>query len=118
MQAVFKIHLMSLESIFRLQSFVKTKDAFKIVHQQSTEADQNEQKYQQLLLRLEISLLKNSLFEERDARTHGRTDARTHDIASPWAPVGAKKNLPQEKSKHLYYFLELLKSVKNGQAMG
>ena len=58
MQAVVKIHLMSLESIFRLQSFVKTKDAFKIVHQQSTEADQNEQKYQQLLLRLEISLLK------------------------------------------------------------
>ena len=56
MQAVVKIHLMSLESIFRLQSFVKTKDAFKIVHQQSTEADQNEQKYNPLLLQIEISL--------------------------------------------------------------
>ena len=66
MQAVVKIHLMSLESIFRLQSFVKTKDAFKIVHQQSTEADQNEQKYQQLLLRLEISLFKMHLLLTRN----------------------------------------------------
>ena len=45
-----------LESIFRLESFVKTKDAFNVEHQQTTEADQNEQKYNPLLLQIEISL--------------------------------------------------------------
>ena len=36
-----------------------------------------------MLLELIFNILLNNV-------THARTDARTQDIASPWAPVGAK----------------------------
>ena len=39
--------------------------------------------------------------------THARTDARTHDIASPWAPVGAKNNYID-----IYYCTNIMRIYK------
>ena len=51
-----------LSRYFAYKALSRLKMPLKIVHQQSTEADQNEQKYQQLLLRSEISLFKKDMY--------------------------------------------------------